>query len=364
MFDFIFISDYIPLYYHFMMAITLYSFLQSNVKKLEDFDTIKMMGFLGYFLLIIVLLYMGTRPISFVFGDMINYADGYQKLQLNSNLEISKDFIFWYFTKICAGILDAREYFFLIAVIYILPNYFFVKKYFNEYWYIPLLMIFGSFSFWTYGTNGLRNGMATSIFIGALYYYDKNKWIMYGLMALSYGVHNSLMIPIGAFIVSGLYKNPKVYFYIWLAAIPLSLIGGSAWESFFGSLGFGDDRVNNYMVGKVESGTTFSSTGFRWDFVFYSGFAVFAGYYYIIKRGFRDSFYTHLWGTYMIANAFWILVIRANFSNRFAYLSWFLMAIVIAYPLFKVKFWPEHYKIVGRIFFAYYLFTYYMFLKS
>lgn len=365
MFDFIFISDYIPLYYHFMMAITLYSFLQSNVKKLEDFDTIKMMGFLGYFLLIIVLLYMGTRPISFVFGDMINYADGYQKLQLNSNLEISKDFIFWYFTKICAGILDAREYFFLIAVIYILPNYFFVKKYFNEYWYIPLLMIFGSFSFWTYGTNGLRNGMATSIFIGALYYYDKNKWIMYGLMALSYGVHNSLMIPIGAFIVSGLYKNPKVYFYIWLAAIPLSLIGGGAWESFFASLGLGDDRVGNYLSSGVESSETkFSSTGFRWDFVLYSGFAVVAGYYYIIKRGFKDSFYTHLWGTYMIANAFWILVIRANFSNRFAYLSWFLMAIVIAYPLFKVKFWPEHYKIVGRIFFAYYLFTYYMFLKS
>ena len=107
--------------------------------------------------------------------------------------------------------------------VYILPNFFFVKKYFNEYWYIPLLMIFGSFSFWTYGTNGLRNGMATSVFIGALYFYDKNKWIMYALMALSYGFHNSLIIPIGAFLASGLYKKPKVYLYIWLAAIPLSL---------------------------------------------------------------------------------------------------------------------------------------------
>lgn len=364
MFDFIFISDYNPLYYHFIMIITSYSFLQSNVKKIDDVDTVKMMIFLGYFLLITVLLYMGTRPISFVFGDMINYADGFQKLQLSPNVEIGKDYIFWYFTKLCAKIIDAREYFFLIALIYILPNYFFVKKYFNEYWYIPLLMIFGSFSFWTYGTNGLRNGMATSVFIGALCLYDRNKWLMYGLMALSYGIHNSLMIPIGAFIVSGLYKNPKVYLYIWLAAIPLSIVGGSAWENFFGSLGLGDERVNNYMTGSVDSDTSFSSTGFRWDFVFYSSFAVFAGYYYIIKRGFQDKFYTHLWGTYMIANAFWILVIRANFSNRFAYLSWFLMAVVIAYPIFKVKFWDEHYKMVGRIFFAYYLFTYIMFLRS
>lgn len=346
------------------MIITSYSFLQSNVKKIDDVDTVKMMTFLGYFLLITVLLYMGTRPISFVFGDMINYADGFQKLQLNPNVEIGQDYIFWYFTKLCAQIIDARDYFFLIALIYIIPNYFFVKKYFKEYWYIPLLMIFGSFSFWPYGTNGLRNGMATSVFIGALCLYDRNKWLMYGLMALSYGIHNSLMIPIGAFIVSGLYKNPKIYLYIWLAAIPLSIVGGSAWESFFGSLGLGDERVNKYMTGAAGAETTFSSTGFRWDFVLYSGFAVFAGYYYIIKRGFQDKFYTHLWGTYMIANAFWILVIRASFSNRFAYLSWFLMAVVIAYPIFKVKFWDEHYKMVGRIFFAYYLFTYIMFLRS
>ena len=346
------------------MIITSYSFLQSNVKKIDDVDTVKMMTFFGYFLLVTVLLYMGTRPISFVFGDMINYADGFQKLQLNPNLEIDNDYIFWYFTKLCAQMIDAREYFFLIAVIYILPNYFFVKKYFKEYWYIPLLMIFGSYSFWPFGVNGIRNGMATSIFILALLFYKNNKWVMYGLMALAYGIHNSLMIPIGAFIVSGLYKNPKVYLYIWLVAIPLSIVGGSAWENFFGSLGIGDDRVNKYMTGVAGLETTFSSTGFRWDFLLYSASAVFAGYYYIIKREFQDKFYTHLWGTYMIANAFWVLVIRASFSNRFAYLSWFLMAIVIAYPLFKVKFWEEHYKIVGRIFFAYYLFTYIMFLRS
>lgn len=347
-----------------MMMITTYAFLHSNVHKLEGYDTVKMMNFLGYFLFIFVLLYMGTRPVSFVFGDMINYADGFLKMQLNPNIEIKTDRIFWNFTRICAQIIDIREYFFLNAAIYIIPYFLFTRKYFKEYWFVPLLMVFGSFSFWPFGTNGIRNGIATSIFIGALYFYDRNKWVMYGLMALSYGFHNSLMIPIGAFIVSGLYKNPKIYLYIWLAAIPLSLIGGGAWENFFGSLGLGDDRVNNYMTSSDEFKNSFSSTGFRWDFVLYSGSAVFAGYYYILKRGFKDGFYTHLWGTYMIANAFWILVIRANFSNRFAYLSWFLMAIVIAYPLFKVKFWPEHYKIVGRIFFAYFLFTYYMFLKS
>ena len=87
--------------------------------------------------------------------------------------------------------------------------------------------------FWPFGTNGIRNGLGTSLFIFALYFYER-KFLMYAIMTLSFGMHNSLIIPIAAFVVSGIYKNPKVYLYIWLAAIPLSLIGGGFWESFFG----------------------------------------------------------------------------------------------------------------------------------
>lgn len=36
---------------------------------------------------------------------------------------------------------------------------------------------------------------------------------------------------------------------------------------------------------------------------------------------------------YLLSNTFWILVIRANFSDRFAYLSWFIYSIVLLYPL-------------------------------
>ena len=66
----------------------------------------------------------------------------------------------------------------------------------------------------------------------------------------------------------------------------------------------------------------------------------------------------------MIANAFWILIIRANFSNRFAYLSWFLMAPVIAYPMLRYKLFPNQYRIVGLVLAFYYLFTYFMFLRG
>ncbi|MCB4234506.1 hypothetical protein LDL59_03650 [Kaistella anthropi] len=46
--------------------------------------------------------------------------------------------------------------------------------------------------------------------------------MLYTLMGLAYGMHSSLIITIAAFAVSGVYKNPKIYLYIWLVAIPLS----------------------------------------------------------------------------------------------------------------------------------------------
>jgi hypothetical protein len=63
-----------------------------------------------------------------------------------------------------------------------------------------------------------------------------------------------------------------------------------------------------------------------------------------------------------MANAFWILVIRANFSNRFAYLSWFLMAVIVFYPFFKMKFFKKQNKVLAYTILGYFGFTYLMFL--
>ncbi|MDE6170822.1 MAG: hypothetical protein K2F68_06665, partial [Duncaniella sp.] len=62
-------------------------------------------------------------------------------------------------------------------------------------------------------------------------------------------------------------------------------------------------------------------------------------YWYItFIKGVRDGWYNVIAITYMLSNAFWIIVIRSTFSNRFAYLSWFLMPIMIAYPLSEMRF--------------------------
>ena len=343
------------------MLITLFHAYQTDFFSNSTKSFVK--GF-GIFTLLFILFYMGNRPISSIFQDMEAYAELYNKLLSGQTVIVKRDYIFNYFMVYCSKIMSARWFFFICGLIYTIPCYLFSKKYCGSYWYYVFFIFVGSYMFWPFGTNGIRNGLGTSIFILALCFYDR-KIIMYALMALAFGIHNSIIIPIFAFLVSGIYKNPKVYLYIWLAAIPLSLIGGSFWENFFGSLGFGDDtRAEDYLTKGNINKDVFAYTGFRWDFLFYSSFAVFAGWYYIFKKNITDQFYIHLWGIYMIANAFWILIIRANFSNRFAYLSWFLMAPIIAYPLLRYKLFPNQYRVVGVIIAIYYLFTYFMFIKN
>jgi len=359
MFDFIPVNIYTSLQYHVLLIIAIIILLQSLAYDIQDQKSIYFFNTLGIVVVIFYTLYIGQRQVNYRFGDTINYNNAYQLLLSGKVLIIKKDFLFNYLMVFCSKIMPARDFFQLVDVLYIIPCVVFSYKYFRKYWFFAFFMFLASFSFWSYGVNGLRNGLGTSIFILGLCFYQK-KVAMYAFFVMSYFMHASLVIPIAAFILSGLYKSPKTYIYIWIVSIPLSLAGGSFWASFFGSLGFAEDRTQGYLTGGEQFSNQFSQTGFRWDFLLYSASAVFAGWYYIFKKNIVDIFYIHLFGAYCIANAFWVLVISAAFSNRFAYLSWFLMPIVIMYPLFKYKIASDQFKIIGLIILAYFMFTYLM----
>ena len=155
-------------------------------------------------------------------------------------------------------------------------------------------------------------------------------------------------------------------FYFWLLSIPISLVAGPQIGAFFGGLGF-DDRMASYTSqdNMEEFAELFSHTGFRWDFLLYSSMPVLLGWYTIFKRGISDSFYYSLLSTYVYSNAFWILVIYSVSSNRFAYLSWFLYPIVLAYPLLKFPvFKQSHSRKTAAIFILQLLFTVVMLIRG
>ena len=222
-------------------------------------------------------------------------------------------------------------------------------------------MFLVSFSFFTYGVNGVRNGAACSLFLWGVCYHNKNKVVMSCMFLIAVMFHKTAILPVLAFLLTNFYNDPKVYLKAWLLCIPLSLVAGSIFITVFASIGFGgDDRLSGYLTKEADS-DTFSSTGFRWDFLFHSAFAVFSGWYFIVKKKFKDKVYFRLLNTYLICNGFWILVITANFSNRFAYLSWFMMAIIVIYPLLKEKFFKDQHFMIGKVLLVYFSFTFFMY---
>lgn len=351
---------YYPIYINLSFFLVVFTLFHTRILEMNNPKNITFINFSGYLLLLFTILYIGQRPISAVFGDTINYFRGYQSYRFGGQIKENVGDYGWHiFMYASAQVISIHSFFTICAIIYIFPLYRISKEFFKEYWYYAFVMFIVSFSFWTYGVNGVRNGAACSLFLWGLSY-RKNKVIMTLFFLVAISFHKTLVLPIAAFITTYYYNNPKTYFKAWLACIPLSLVMGGLWISIFASLGFGDDRLSAYLTSEAEEGT-FASTGFRWDFLFHSAFAVFSGWYFVIKRKFKDPVYFQLLNTYLICNGFWVLVIRANYSNRFAYLSWFMMAVVVIYPFLKEQFFKNQHLMIGKVILVYFAFTYFMY---
>ncbi|MDO6759415.1 EpsG family protein [Tamlana sp. 2_MG-2023] len=355
MIEFIPLDEYYLYYINISLAIVLFTLIHSWLLEIDNPKNIVYINSLGYTILIILTLYIGLRPISGIhFSDMATYAKTFNYYKVGGELKTDKDVFFELFTKFCSSIMTINIFFLFCATLYIYPMFRVSKIFFKEYWFYSFLLLVVSFSFWAYGVNGIRNGIATSIFLLAVSFY-KNKIVMIALLVLSTMFHKTMLLPVLAFSITFLYNNPKIYLMFWILAIPCSIALGGFWENLFATLGFADDRLGGYL----SNGD--GSSKFRFDFLFYSSFPIIAGFYYILKKGFDDKLYNQLLNTYLISNAFWILVIRAAFSNRFAYLSWFLMAVLIIYPLLKERHHKYQHLVIGQIVLAYFGFTYLMF---
>ncbi len=354
------IQYYTDIYYNIMLLIILITWL--HTKSFTGFtkDTYLFSRISGILLFWFLLLYMGFRPISWYFGDMGAYAHIYDIYANGGDARKTNDIGFYTLVNGLSYFQSKTLFFFIIAFLYIAPLYIASKRLFKRYAFFAFLILAVSFSFWTYGTNGLRNGLATSFIILAFSYMNK-KWLMYLLFAIAYSFHGSVALPIAAYFVTSRYKKSSFYFKLWLLSIFLSLTIGSSLENFISNLGIMDeDRVAGYLNNKDAYADSFSRSGFRWDFLIYSASAVGISYYFIFKKKINDIYYSRLTNIYLISNAFWIIMIRASFSNRFAYLSWFMMGLIIIYPFLQKVYWKKQFSIIGSLTLFYFSFTYLM----
>lgn len=303
----------------------------------------KKMGYMVFVYALLFIIFVGLRPISPAFGDTVNYASTYYNYsQIEEHITSSRDSLFYLFMWSCSHSMSVSSFFLIIEFLYVAPIVIGCLRLFRKNADIGLLFCFAAFSFFSYGVNGLRNGVALSLVFLALTFIEGNTWgkiICGAISLLAISLHASAALPVVCMLAALLVKDARVVFYFWILSIIISLLAGNAVANMFVGLGF-DERLTDYIHPDSDV-DKYTVTGFRWDFLLYSTMPILLGWYVIFKKKVINSTYRLLLGTYIFANAFWIMVIRAEFSNRFAYLSWFLYPVVVAYPLLKLRIWPK-----------------------
>ncbi len=356
---------YSTIYLVFLAILTLYCFtdlLNADSQKLMyKRKSIALPVIAGLFLL----LFLGFRPVSARFGDMRDYDILYQNVAAGFEFPQETDMLFRNLMYWFAHRYPSKYFFCFIEFLYIVPHLLASYRLSKENASPIFVFMVSAMSFYGYATNGIRSGVAASIFVLAITFMKggyKNK-IIYALLCMaSYGFHNSMILPITASIAAYFITNPKLMFYFWGVCILVSAAYGQVVSDIISGIGI-DARLADYL--SSSNYETKLKVGFRLDFLLYSFVPVLMGWYIIFKRKVYTKTYAILLGTYIYANAFWVMIIRAPYSNRFAYLSWLLYPVVVAYPMLELPFWKKKAGLNACFVMAvHYVFTVIIFLKS
>ena len=313
-------------------------------------------------IVILVTIYIGTRPIT-CYVDTWLYTMIFNLVQSGVWMELPNFATepFWiYIEKFCILFLDASSWLLIISIFYVLGMSIAAYRWLPQHTFIAIIFLYTAFSFWSYGTNGIRNGMATSIAMLGLSYFCRSKKELitgYLLLILASMTHKSCMLTIVASTGALFLRNTKTNITLWLFCIVLGLLFQEQFKALFSSF-VDDERMTTYLNTEV-SNEMFSKTGFRWDFLIYSALPILIGWYAISKQKIKDKTYMFILHTYIFSNAFWVLINTAAYSNRFAYLSWFLYPIVLVYPFCKFKFIQNQSVILGILLIGMTIFTYF-----
>lgn len=364
MLDFIPVSEYTHYFHLAVLCLVLIVFWQCSTGSILNKGAASLNAGWGFVLAVILILYIGLRPISYEFGDTINYASTFERYkQIPMNWEWGGDWLYYNLMHWFARNSDIHMFFLLCSFLYVFPLWLAMNRIFKQYSFIPFLIFLAMFTFWAYGVNGVRNGIAASLIILAMTYVEELPILTF-LCIIATGFHNSVLLIIGAGVLTWLITNSYYYLTAWFVCIIISYIAGFTIQEYLASLPIGieDERFGGYLTATEEQmrneGFVVSMT-FRWDFIAYSALGVGVGYYFIFVRKFQDEYYHWIYNTYLALNAFWILIIRAAYSNRFAQISWFILPIVLIYPFMKKRFWVNHEKMLGYAILAFYAFAFY-----
>lgn len=353
------IEHYILLYYVGLALLVFVAALQLSVYKNGDMIPNTVLHTLEVLFLGFVILYIGTRDpyASFKYlGDTGAYTRTFDRI-LSTDLSEAKDVGFYLFMKLMYP-FGIKVFYLSSAAIYVLLPYITFKKWFGRYAIFASIVTIVSMSYFAFGVNTMRNGLAVAIFLFGLGFFRSSKILFILLLWLSTTFHSSIYLPILALAVAYFVNDSRVLIGIWAIAAVIAYFVGDTMEqtvsTFFNTLGFEDARTDNLFSDEFKAIVT---RRYRLDFVLYSAVPIAMGAYYQYQKDYKDRFYLWIYNTYIIANTYWLLMIYAAFTDRTAYLSWMLMPTVLVYPVLKKWIFVNQYRYLAGLILISFIFT-------
>lgn len=311
-------------------------------------------------IVLFLIMFLGLRPLSEVFTDMHVYTRSYN---LNSfkgrHGEYTWEFLMYIFHQLH---LDVTSWFLFIASGYVGLVWKACTRIFRRRAWFAMIFFLSSFTFFNYGTNVLRNGLALSLILFGISNLIRPKYkskfanyaYVFVIYLIAFGIHKSSILPALCSLIAFNLKNVRISFSVWTVCLLVSYFVSDYTELLFTELGF-DDRLESYLS-NAPNADKFSHVGFRFDFLAFSVVPLILAFF-IRKKVMLHLTYVHLLNTYLLSNSFWLLCIKANFSDRFAQLSWFMYPLLLSFPLMYLKIkYPKKYG--DRVLILFFLFAY------
>lgn len=327
---------------------------------------------IGWFLTILTILYIGLRPLE-LYGDSYLYSTIFRLVQTGiweTLPKISSESLWAEIEEFFIKNSTNQMWYLFVAAVYVGGIAFMCRKVFPYHYTLAFIFSITAMSFFTYGTNGLRQGFATSMALVAIPLIkspgrtEENEAtplreiiLGWAIMSSSIYIHRSNIALIFGIIAAYVLKNTRLNCIIWLCSIGLGLILKDAVLNVLGELS-GDFRLSYY--GNLEDASYYGEARFRWDFILYSAVPIALGWWFLVKEKFEDRFYAWLLNIYILVNAGWVVINNIAFSNRIAYISWILYPILLLYPFVKFDFSDHQGKFIAMLLVGYTLFAYVM----
>ena len=311
----------------------------------------------AFLLLVFLVFFIGFRPNSYLFADHMNYYYYYrealgQPFMFDWHLENIIFDNFWLFLASNHVPIIVFYVFWDFVIFYCM--YLCCKKLFPFDTLLAFLVCLSAFSTFASSVNGFKGGAAASVFLVAIAYKD-HRALSVILALVSYGLHHSMQLLVVAYLVTFLIKNVKWYFYLWTVCLVLSALHFTAAQTFFGSIT--DEKGASYLIANDDG----FMTGFRLDFILYSSVPVLMGYYMLFRQKINNETYNFMLKLYLLTNSIWMLCMYSSFTNRIAYLSWFMYPIVLLYPILQTEYRSKAKKILSFVVYGHLTFTLIMF---